>query len=624
MTTRELYINGMLVDLADRTNVAITKQANNIAELQNRQGDFSNQFKLPYTPTNRAALEHSHIINASTLLPYRQLTARYLEDGIELVHEGTALLGPPDSEGYTVQVIGGNNSFFGKFADLKVSELIGDRYDHVNSFANITASRSATTGYIYPLINWYDDTDPGAFMDEEIDPRFLLPVIFIKDIFALVDELTGYSSSGRLMQLPDFDNLILTPNALQRGPAAQEQYNVDVSGVTPGTVATTPITFANDAGNFVASEFIADAPIFGYMGLKTIVQITNSSGSTQSGFLNFEVLRNAGVEVFFTMVIPFTLLAGQSAEFYGSDFSVNRLFVPADTYTVTCEVISATGITYSSAHTWSFSLINELPYGALMPVGELYEGITVKQVYQDVMNLYASIPQTNSFRGEAVFGLFEQLTENIPLAKNWSSKIQPKGHQLGYKFGKYGKTNYMKYAATETVTPGYGDSSFAIDDETLPDIVTAVELATSATEDAIGYQNVPYPRIKSLETARKFTATAHRILLLDRKDTPYTHTYDDGTDTLTTGNDIPYATFRPLAFDVLKEIYYPTLLGMLFKTKAPAYNVQLTRQDVQELDFLIPVYLDVHREDIDVTAYFYVSRVGNYLNGFARVELVRL
>ena len=56
MNQLQLYINDQLVDLSDDSPIALTFQISNLAEVQNQQGNTSNQFKLPLTRRNRMIL----------------------------------------------------------------------------------------------------------------------------------------------------------------------------------------------------------------------------------------------------------------------------------------------------------------------------------------------------------------------------------------------------------------------------------------------------------------------------------------------------------------------------------------------------------------------------------------
>lgn len=624
MYTEALYINDQLVDLAGPSQIALTKQFNNIAELQDRQGDFTNTFNLPLTPRNREVLENANLLNSATLVPYRNNTARYIVNGSELVREGTATLIRCTPDAYVVQITSGNVSFFGAFTDMKLSELIGSRWDHTNDFAAVLESRNNISGYIYPLIDWFNADSAGMYQAADVNVEFLLPCIFVKSIFDLVDELTGFTSFGRMLELPTFQNLLLTPSLMQRSTAAQSNYNVFVTGESSGSAAPMQITFDTEATGFFDNLYQATEPVFGYMTFNATVQITNPDAFDELGLIRFRILRNSGAEVFFEAVGGFVVFANSTVETYAYSVSVNRLFSPSDIYEVQSEIISAPGVTFTSSHKWEFKLVGQLPYGSLMPVGELFENITVKQVYQDVMNMFAGIPAANSFQQRIRFGLFNEVSENVPNAIDWSGKFHRADTDLSFKYGKYAQTNYLRYSENDTVPYAIGDSSFSIDDATLPDTAEAVRISAVATEEEIRFQGVAYPRIKAINSSREFTGVGHRYLVLDRRDTGYSHTYTDGDSEEQVNTAIPYARFEPLKFANLAPEYYGTLFQILRKAKNVNAVFKLSPQDFQNFDPFTPIYLDVHSQELDATGYFYVSAINNYVNGFASVVLVRL
>ena len=644
MINEELYINDVLVELKGKSTIAVTRQANQLGELQNRQADYSNVFELPKTATNRATFENADQVNSSTDIPYRRLSARYVVDGIDQLQDGEAIVVRTTANAFFVKVQSGNASFFGKFPDMKISELIGSAFDHVNNFANVTASRSNTTGYIYPFIDW-EETDETAFTTKDVNADRLLPCIFVKDVFQLVDEYTGYDSYGAFIDLPDFENLIVAPNNLERGDGAKEAYNTralittDQSvlvGIANGTTTSKNFvpTITDFEGNFNGATFTGDEGLYGYFTLSGALTLTYKRFEFVDRSIIIRVqIKRVSDGLILEQEEIFNQLAGLdpsesevTVELVYNVISSNHIFAPGEQYRATfyiqdtqkCEVV------VREQGEFRFNLEPTTPYGAYMATGDLFQGLTVKQLYQDILNQYAVTPLTNSLQRRVRFGLFRELLDSISTAPDWSSKVMGKDYELTYLFGKYGKRNHLKYAPDDTVLQGYGDSYFTLDNETVNDEVTAVQLNTSATEDEVRFQNQIYPRIKSLDVDRECASTNYRILLLDRKDTGYTHRYVDGVDTLEVSNNIPYATFRPLNFEVLRDTYYEALLQMLFKTKTPTYKMKLTSQDMQELDHLQAIYLDVHNGDINVTGFFYVNVVANYVNGFASVSLVRI
>ena len=104
----QLIVNGKTLILSDQTRIGITYQANNIGELQNRQGTFTNTFKLPLVRDNIEALELVNQMTSTTVLPYRKLSATYLENGIEIIGNGTATIVSIDSQFINMNIISGN------------------------------------------------------------------------------------------------------------------------------------------------------------------------------------------------------------------------------------------------------------------------------------------------------------------------------------------------------------------------------------------------------------------------------------------------------------------------------------------------------------------------------------
>jgi hypothetical protein len=119
----ELIINNRSVDLSDSTNIGVTFCANNIGELQNRQGNFTNTFKLPTSKNNKEIFEWSHLQTSSSLMPYNKLKATYKQNGIEIISEGIAEISNVDNNFFYVNVYSGNTDLLESIGDLTVGEL---------------------------------------------------------------------------------------------------------------------------------------------------------------------------------------------------------------------------------------------------------------------------------------------------------------------------------------------------------------------------------------------------------------------------------------------------------------------------------------------------------------------
>ena len=161
----QLYINNELVDLSNDSPIALTFQINNLAEVQNQQGNTSNQFKLPLTQRNKEILGFPDDIAFTTNLPYQQYQAKLIQDGLEIVPYGIGELNGIDQDTANITILSGNVDFFdaidGKLYDMGDStsiwsnygqNLVWQPYDHQWDLDNAADSQNKTDGWIYPVI----------------------------------------------------------------------------------------------------------------------------------------------------------------------------------------------------------------------------------------------------------------------------------------------------------------------------------------------------------------------------------------------------------------------------------------------------------------------------------------
>ena len=107
MDQLQLYINDQLVDLSNDSPIALTFQINNLAEVQNQQGNTSNQFKLPLTQRNRQILGFPDDIAFTTDLPYRKYQAKLIQDGLEILPYGIGELNGIEQDMANITILSG-------------------------------------------------------------------------------------------------------------------------------------------------------------------------------------------------------------------------------------------------------------------------------------------------------------------------------------------------------------------------------------------------------------------------------------------------------------------------------------------------------------------------------------
>lgn len=637
MQERELFLNDVSIDLANESKIAANFQSNNLAELQNRQADFSNVFKIPLTTNNKIFFENIENINTNSNKPYELLKARYIEGGKVIFDSGTASIQSVQSDFVYLKITAGNKEFFDSFPDLKISDLNMPSTFHNRTFTNIRNSRSNTTGYIYPLINWFDENSNTAFDPSEANTEFLYPCIFFKDIVSAVDEITDYTSRGSFIDSDYFDNLLISIKDIKVPSEIIEKYNSftsnenDINFTPTFSPPNVLIPLTNDLNKnfFVNGEFKPDVQVFGYFKASGLITFSGGASFSQ---IAFQFWNNTTSSLVYQEIVDFahpTTPKSISFNVISNNVTVN----PTDEIILIAGYVSAIGspsIVWHANNKFSFNLIDTVPYGGNIQLNKYFD-LKIIDLYKDVMNLRGIQVQTDPIKKEVFFDFFEDIQQTISTAPDWSSKVDIRENTYTFKFGTYAKKNYLRFAKTDTVQEFLNDVSFDVNDENLKDEITAVQLVTSATEEENKFEGEIVPRIRSVQSDESFKETNYRLLLLDRKTIDYSFEYFDDTNSTVITDNLPFC--RAVQFDLAND--YETIQSILTKTKYLKLRMKLNENDIQQVKrfksnvderkgFLQCIYLDVQNSKFQINGYFYINKIENYINAFANVELVRL
>jgi hypothetical protein len=139
-----------------------------------------------------------------------------------------------------------------------------------------------------------------------------------------------------------------------------------------------------------------------------------------------------------------------------------------------------------------------------------------------------------------------------------------------------------------------------------------------ATEQKVKYLGTNIPKITGLDINKEWKKPQYRLLTLNSE-----YRIVNYTDTVSTTeviSNVPFCKFESFA-DIIPN-HYKVLNEILENTKVIIATIKLNGKDVNELDFSIPVYLDVPQ--FSVSNYFYINRINDYRKGLTNVELVRL
>lgn len=680
MNQIQLYINHQLADLSDDSPIALTFQINNLAEVKNQQGNTSNQFKLPLTQRNRKILGFPDDIPFTSGLPYDNYQAKIIQDGLEIIPYGIAVLNGIEQDFANVTVLSGNVDFFdaldGKMYDMgdSTSQWTNygqnrpwEIYDHRWILDEIIASQRKEDGWIWPVIDYgFITPDFGR----PIDVYTMRPGFFIKTAIDLMVKSTGYKAKGSLLQNQLYPKLICQfanddfehgtdyqNAATGTGKAASFLYTTTSQIVLDGgqlgmhanthTDETRPIGFA---------EYHATERVLGTASVLFDMDMHGIANTGDNGYFELYIDYrdiNGNASHAETLTVNFTDKAYPAGARERTE-NFKNMKITRDFELVKGESIFIsfhlhrynTTVWVHKGATFRFDLDQKkVLYGQTVQCERIFPDISQKDLLKDTLQRFGIICQTDNSTRTVSFNSFADIVANIPVAKNWTTKALDQGKTISFQLGGYAQLNNMKYKEDDNVLPkDVANAQIKVADKTLPATSDLFEsqFAPSLNTPFLGGTIAQIKKGDADSDNNDFSiSTAPRILVDQKldlrtlKDYP-TVKFTDGERTIELNDviSVPYF-YKPdgeynLCFadkpgtagktlPGLKSNYYKELEKILKQTKKVVRYFLLSPRDILELDLMIPVYVE---QD---SCYYYINKIESWRAGQpTKVELVKL
>ncbi|MEB0303270.1 hypothetical protein, partial [Mucilaginibacter sp. 5C4] len=630
------------------------------------------------TQRNRQILGFPDDVAFTTALPYNNYQAKIIQDGLEIVPSGLAILNNIEQDSAAITVLSGNVDFFDSL-DVKIYDMgdstttIGKQglftpFDHTWDLATVVASQSNTSGWIWPVVD-YGRIAPDFSNNPQVDVRYLRPGFFLKTAIDLFVKSAGYRINPHsfLLKQPLYDKLIVQFANDNFEHGGNTQNKPDEYGITAFVGSTRVINHNNVADNrgvlpFTDTTTDQHSQFNGYVYRAKQITTVNVEVRFQkfrlygrvTGYPAYVVIRIAVKTAFGTVSANETNYdfsvwdtrdreKGNGGNIYGwHDFEPRNM--AADVELTFGDEVSVEYEFFGNTHA-NFTLysgssliikskdINVL-YKQQVQCERIFPDITQKDLLKDTLQRFGIICQTDNTNRMVTFASFRDIVNNIPAAKNWTAKCLDQGKTVAFQLGGYAQMNTMEYKVDEAILPkAFGNAQITVADKTLPATGNLFESRFAPT------LNRPYiggsiAQILKVDTTSDINAIDFNIgtqprLLIDQKlnllNLSKQVTFTDGTTNIVNNDTIavPYF-YKPgqtdsLLWENLRIEYYPELEKILQQTKKVERFFMLTPRDILELDLLIPVYLEQDG------AYYYINKIDSWRKGRpVKVELIKL
>lgn len=673
-----LVINGVEIELYSDVNVAVTKQINDIANLEDRQANYTNKFKVPASANNVSFFENSDQIQSSSTIPYKYNDATVVIDGVPLISRGVAIVDEYDGEDYSVTVYGTLFSFFDAIGEGNLRDLDLSTFNHTFDYSTVMANLIDATP-CYAVI----DYGLQSKTTRDVDVRQLRPATRVSDMVSAIANYTNYSIGLHplgMLHIPYsakedvYDSAFMIAQQFEAGLITN---SVLVNDNWVGVLNT----FLNRLfyNNAVNKTIVFDNSIIDPSGLYNVttgvytprysgyyrftannIQIDSTitlPAATHGGFVSATGTVNVKLHLYvngifkeqiyvngFNGVVASINIASATSSYILLNVGDNvelRLVHEVFNYTVieqfgtqTWEAGSASIEATVSHGNFLNEMKNGFVYGGFVEQAQCLPDMKIKDFLKGICQMCFASIEVDEVTRSVSFRLWSELNTNKANAYDWSSKIDSRFIELSYRLD-YAQKNLFQYKEDSVndnylLDNSYGNGTLLVNDTTLDTFKEVLTLPFSATASHVTIEDNVVPIISVMELTSGTLASSTAVFTIKSKFNPriVKHwLFNDTSDKINyTDYDGNSTLMQPLyTFAFIEDRPTTDVLNLGFDNSLiPTYAEVIKRmldksKIIQVLVKLTPIEIASFDFFTPVYisqygAYFYINRINNFIN----------
>ncbi len=496
---RALYLNGHKADIEDVV-ISQTKQVNDLAELKDRQVNYTNRFKLPFTPVNIELLEFLGVPGNTSRSPYERITAKLVDDGLELISNGYAKVKQTASREYEVYIYDGNVSLYEELKGERLNQLDYSAYNHNLYFHVWLQSLTNTSGYVYALGNFGPGVNPDNNFPSlnSIDLETQSPAFYKHTLWDMIFTEKGFTYSGDFFTTnTKFLSEVITP--IKGSPIGT------ISENAAGVFITNNISDSVPVYNFPIQPLVTKVHVFDLTVVTALANITfNNTPNDNSFTVNYDGVLKINLVTLYTLTNVSAYAAGVSILINGA--SAGLFIVPSTGTgaTMNSELIVNVNsgdeikIRYYASNlagpAFSFNaqvtdvILTNVTGGNVVEFENIMPAKSKIDFIKDIMQRYGLIFRSNGYN-HYEFIQMQTLLNDRANAEDWSDKLVEFGTET-YDLGSYAKNNYLKFNYEEGEPTNY-DGNIEIDNDHLNEEKTLFTSIYKISKSDLQFNNQP-------------------------------------------------------------------------------------------------------------------------------------
>lgn len=610
-----LIINNIEIELDSGSKISRTLQVNDIANLENRQANYSTTFKIPKTANNIRAFNRLGVNGNTSNTPYQRNNAYLYSDNEEcLVYDGWAII-KETSDVYSTNIVDGNIDLYKAIENKTLSDLDFTDINHFKTLDTVVNSFDGSLGYQYIIA----DYNGKAFFDtNKINIDYLVPSVKVSLLWQKIHDTYGFTYSGDVFNTFNFQNLYLTyPKGTADANEEPEEYYANT---------WTNDTYINDGGGgFFYLPHESPTPTQGIFLVNDIDYIVPSTGTyviTSDVNLSLLVEDQQGNQVNVSSGYEYGVVInnninsfqeiGDSLYIELNEGDILSLFIihPLDIISVT--------------------VTGDINYGFLsgfnIDFNETLIDFSTRDFIKMVLNRFGLTPFKDKYSNHYEYLTLEQRLQS-PTIEDWSRKFVSKNKEI-YIYSNYAQKNDFIYKYNDDESD-YHDGSILISNVNLKDnkavikskIYAPEKIPTDIFERSTKVYKLWDKEVKD-DGSVTYKELDKRFYLMRSDNYTFENQMTIGSELLQTEQTIsvaPFESFFKLPFNDIISDYYTPIYQILDKARVENHNIYLTQNDIVNIDFKSLKWIE------ELSSYFLLNKISNFSeDGIIKCEMIKV
>ncbi len=624
------------MDLKVGAAIKQTKQTNDIVSVETRQTNYTNQFDLPMTDHNVAAMKHLSLVGNTSNIPYQKNECYlYSSTGECFVYKGWAII-KQSTNVYKCYVYDGNLELYKAVENFLLSDLDLTELTHAKDLNTVLSSQT-NQNYRYIFADFNGDTGEDI---GKINIDYLVPSVRVKYLWNKIFETFGFTYSGSIFQTQEFDNLWMTyPKGI----------NTSDSEII--ILQSDDYTFLAQVVTFISSSYFAKAE-----GWTTneLINFNNGVFMRVGETATYRLDISGMLQNFESIETEFQIIIAKNAEaYYPNSNDVPSTFILASQSGFFTEEAFETAFTFELNQYDSIAIILKRKNsgdGEVFILDEETSSLQVTLSQLDPNNVdfseafidFSITDFVKDIMGDFGLSLFKDkytnnykfltMAERLQSAEvlDWSDKYDRKLSE-NYIHGNYAQQNIFRHKYNDD-EDNYNDGSISIDNVNLPDKRPLIQSKIYTPErlpvEYFGHQINQY---KLFDKEIKETSAGQEITYKSLSGRFYflrceLKVWVDGIPVVSKQlgteqiiNSLFIASYWKLSKKDLVNEYWLPIISIFNKALLVKTLNNLSEIDICKLDFTKLIYYEQEQ------AYFLLNKVEGYVPGSKTIaELIRI